>query len=148
VPGVSDRIRVRSVVGRFLEHSRVFYFHAAGKQLVYLSSADWMERNLAHRVEIVFPLNDERLKQRVIHESLELPLADNTQSWLLQADGSYKRARPGKGRAKGVQQTLIEDLAESPAAEPESSEVLEIARPTRLGAAGRAAARGRKREGA
>ncbi len=127
VPGVSDRIRVRSIVGRFLEHSRVFYFHAGGHKLVYLASADWMERNLRHRVEMVFPVTDERQKQRVIDEALELPLADNLQSWLLRADGSYKRTRPGKVRAKGVQQTLIERLAESTAA----PEVLEVARPSR-----------------
>jgi polyphosphate kinase len=131
VPGVSERIRVRSIVGRFLEHSRVFCFHAGGRGLVYLASADWMERNLQHRVEVVFPVTDERLKQRVREEAIELALTDNTQSWVLQPDGAYKRARPGKVRAKGVQQTLIERLAESPEAEPEAPDVLEIARPRR-----------------
>jgi len=126
IPEVSDKIRVRSIVGRFLEHSRVFYFHAGGNELVFLSSADWMERNLQHRVEIAFPVVDERLKQRVIHEGLELPLADNTQSWLLQADGSYRRARPGKGRARSAQQTLIELLADAPAQRPGRSEPIEV----------------------
>lgn len=131
VPGVSERIRVRSIIGRFLEHSRVFFFHAGGRELVYLSSADWMERNLLHRVEVAFPVTDERLKQRVRHEGLELALLDNTRSWLLQPDGTYKRTRPGRGRAKGVQSTLLELLSDEPARPPKPNEPLEIARPTR-----------------
>jgi polyphosphate kinase len=131
VPGVSEKIRVRSIVGRFLEHARVFCFHAGGREVVYLSSADWMERNLRHRVEVVFPIGDERTKQRVIHEAFELALADNMQSWMLQPDGSYKRVRPGKGRAKAVQQLLIDALADTPASAGTPTEPLEIARPIR-----------------
>ncbi|MEZ5965071.1 MAG: polyphosphate kinase 1 [Planctomycetota bacterium] len=130
VPGVSDRIRVRSIVGRFLEHSRVFQFHAGGQDLVFLASADWMERNMMHRVEVAFPITDERMKARIVEEGIDLPLSDNTQAWLLQSDGTYKRARPGKGRARAAQQALIEQLADAPVpAPPAKSEPLEIARP-------------------
>ena len=100
VRGVSDRIRVRSIVGRFLEHSRILYFANGGDEEVYLGSADWMPRNLYERVETVFPIKDPMLKQRIRGEILEAYLADNTQARLLQPDGSYVhadavRARPG-----------------------------------------------------
>ncbi|MBA4285534.1 MAG: polyphosphate kinase 1 [Xanthomonadaceae bacterium] len=91
VPGLSDHIRVRSVVGRFLEHQRAFWFHHGGHDQVWLSSADWMERNLLRRVEIAFPLRDPEISARV-REHLETYLADTAQSWLLQADGRYVRA--------------------------------------------------------
>ena len=78
VPGLSDNIRVRSVVGRFLEHPRIMYFHANGEEHVYLSSADWMDRNFFRRVEVAFPVLDPRLKRRVIREGLRANLADNT----------------------------------------------------------------------
>jgi polyphosphate kinase len=99
VPGVSETIRVRSIVGRFLEHARVYRFHAGGQDLVWCSSADWMERNLMRRVETAYPVLDERLKQRVIDECLLPPLRDDTQAWLLQSDGSYRRAEPAAGAA-------------------------------------------------
>jgi polyphosphate kinase len=95
VPGirrVSDRIRVRSIVGRFLEHSRIFYFENGGEEEIYLGSADWMPRNLYERVEVVFPLRDEMLKQRVRQEILEAYLADNTKARLMQSDGTYIKA--------------------------------------------------------
>jgi polyphosphate kinase len=113
VPGVSENIRVRSIVGRFLEHSRVFRFHAGGKELTYLASADWMTRNLHHRVETAFPLDDARLKARVVEESLDTLLADNTQAWRLRPDGTYQRLKPGKGRARCAQTELLEALASS-----------------------------------
>lgn len=91
VPGLSDNIRVRSVVGRFLEHQRAFWFHNGGHDEVWLSSADWMERNLLRRVEIAFPLRDPEISGRV-REHLETYLADTAQSWLLQEDGRYLRA--------------------------------------------------------
>ena len=91
VPGLSDNIRVRSVVGRFLEHQRAFWFHNGGHDQVWLSSADWMERNLLRRVEIAFPLRDPEISARV-RDHLETYLADTAQSWLLQADGRYVRA--------------------------------------------------------
>jgi polyphosphate kinase len=90
IAGVSDNIRVVSIVGRFLEHARVYYFYAAGEEMVYCSSADWMERNLLKRVEVCFPIKDPELKQRVIQESLKTCLVPSVESWSLQADGSYQ----------------------------------------------------------
>ncbi len=111
IAGVSHNIQVRSIIGRFLEHSRVFYFHNAGDEKLYLSSADWMERNLDRRVEACFPVEGKKLLTRVKKE-LELFLTDNTQSWLLQPDGSYVRNSPsGNQLARNVQATLLEKLA-------------------------------------
>lgn len=113
IPGISDNIRVRSVVGRFLEHSRVFYFYADGAEHVWLSSADWMQRNFFRRVETAFPIQDPALKQRVIRETLRSYLDDNTQAWLMQSDGTYRLAR-GKGRKRrAAQALLLEQLAGS-----------------------------------
>jgi polyphosphate kinase len=117
VPGVSDNIRVRSVIGRFLEHSRVFRFHASGENLTYLASADWMMRNLHHRVETCFPVEDRRLAARVVSEALDPYLADNTQAWRLAADGTYRRLTPGKRTKRCAQSELLERLA-SPAPQP------------------------------
>jgi len=89
IPGISEHIRVRSVIGCFLEHSRVYYFYNSGNEKLYLASADWMERNLFHRVEIAFPIEDKHLVARVKQEVLALLLGDNRESWLLQADGTY-----------------------------------------------------------
>ncbi|MBA3979325.1 MAG: polyphosphate kinase 1 [Alcanivorax sp.] len=94
IPGVSDNIRVRSIIGRFLEHTRIYYFLNGGEEKVYLSSADWMERNLVNRVETCFPINDPKLRKRVIREGLEYYLEDNVQAWELSADGSYRRVVP------------------------------------------------------
>lgn len=113
LPGVSERIRVRSVVGRFLEHSRIFWFRNNGADDVYLSSADWMHRNLFRRIEVAFPVLDPRLKRRVIREGLLPYLKDNTQAWIMQPDGSYVRARPRRGRAFSAQGTLLAQLARS-----------------------------------
>jgi polyphosphate kinase len=90
VPGVSDRIKVRSIVGRFLEHSRVYYFENAGTREVYCGSADWMDRNLFRRIEVAFPVATPELQARVT-DDLQLYLADDCQSWTLSADGSYAR---------------------------------------------------------
>ena len=108
VPGVSERIRVRSIVGRFLEHSRIFSFRHGGRNDVYLGSADWMQRNLDRRVETVFPVEDERLKGRV-WEVLELLLRDNVKARALGPDGIYRRIarRPGQHRCD-AQQRLLE----------------------------------------
>jgi polyphosphate kinase len=114
VPGVSENIRVRSIIGRFLEHSRVFYFYADGEEKTYLSSADWMQRNFFRRLEVCFPVQDTRLKARVIHESLEMPLSDNIQAWLLQPDGTYRRARAGKQKVRSSQVMLMDLLGEEP----------------------------------
>ena len=97
VPGVSDNIRVASVVDRFLEHSRIMLFHAGGKDEVYLSSADWMPRNFVRRVELLFPIEEPAIKARIRDEILALMLADNVKTRVLQADGSYRRISPGPG---------------------------------------------------
>jgi polyphosphate kinase len=100
VRGVSDHIRVRSIVGRFLEHSRIYFFANAGQEEAYLGSADWMPRNLYERVEVIFPVRDELLRERVRQEILESYLADNVKSRLLQKDGSYVRAWRAQGKRK------------------------------------------------
>ena len=96
VPGFSDNIRVRSIVGRFLEHSRVYWFGNDGQPEIYCSSADWLERNLLRRIETCFPILDPSLAQRVYDEELANYLADNTQAWQLNSDGSYERIQPGE----------------------------------------------------
>ncbi|MBV9183114.1 MAG: polyphosphate kinase 1 [Acidobacteria bacterium] len=100
IRGVSDRIRVRSVVGRFLEHSRIFYFANGGQEELYLSSADWMPRNLYERVEVMFPVKDAMLRQRVRHEILDAYLADNLKARILQKDARYVRAWQTIGKRK------------------------------------------------
>ncbi|MFO1434868.1 MAG: polyphosphate kinase 1 [Gammaproteobacteria bacterium] len=108
VKGISENVQVRSIVGRFLEHSRVFCFHNDGDPQVFLSSADWMERNLYKRVEVCFPIEDKRLLARTIEESLTNYLADNVNAWILQSDGSYKRVTHGSHKQRGAQQTLLQ----------------------------------------
>ena len=122
VRGVSDRIRVRSIVGRFLEHSRIFYFANGGEEEVYLGSADWMPRNLYERVEVVFPVKDELLRERVRQEILEAYLADNVKARILHPDGIYLRAwqvqrgkrklKPPSGAAAFNAQEFLIALAE------------------------------------
>jgi polyphosphate kinase len=106
VPGVSENIRVRSIIGRFLEHSRIFCF-GPNDEYVYASSADWMQRNLHRRVEVCFPILDPAIKARVISEFIELPLADNSQSWLLQPAGTWQRVVQGNEEQRSVQEILI-----------------------------------------
>lgn len=93
IPGVSDNIRVHSIIGRFLEHTRAYYFHNGGAQEVWCSSADWMDRNLFRRVELMFPLNDTAIRDRVIAD-LDVYLSDNQQAWSLAAEGGYQRIVP------------------------------------------------------
>ncbi|OQW95895.1 MAG: polyphosphate kinase 1 [Beggiatoa sp. IS2] len=113
VPGVSENIHVCSIVGRFLEHTRVFYFLNDGHSEVFCGSADWMDRNLLKRVEECFPVEDAQLKAQVI-DSLKLYLQDNTQAWTLDNEGNYTRLRPEPGApAFSAQQTLLQNLAES-----------------------------------
>ncbi len=100
VRGVSDHIRVRSIVGRFLEHSRIFYFANGGQEEVYLASADWMPRNLYERVEVMFPLRDTLLRERVRHEVLDSYLADNLKARILRKDGTYVRSWQAEGKRK------------------------------------------------
>jgi polyphosphate kinase len=97
VPGMSENIRVRSILGRFLEHHRVWYFGNDGEPDVWLASADWMGRNLFRRVEVAFPVRDPVLKKRVVDEGLKAYLADNQDAWELDADGGWTRARPRRG---------------------------------------------------
>ena len=110
IKGISDRIRVRSLVGRFLEHHRVFYFYAGGADKVLLSSADWMERNFFRRIEVAFPILDKKLKRRVIAEGLLIYLADNQQSWEMDSDGSYHPRRSTRSKPRCAQEELIELL--------------------------------------
>jgi polyphosphate kinase len=113
VPGVSHNIRVRSIVGRFLEHSRVYWFANNGEDQFYLASADLMERNLDRRVETGFPIEGKKLQGRLKKE-LELYLTDNASAWLLQPDGRYIRERPGSNQAKrNVQVQMLEKLCGS-----------------------------------
>ena len=108
VPGVSDNIRVRSIVGRFLEHSRVFYFRCGAAEELYLSSADWMNRNMLRRVELAWPVNDPRLRQRIVDECLVACLHDESDAWDLLADGTYKRVKgAGDPRRHGAQGALM-----------------------------------------
>jgi len=108
--GVSENVKVRSIVGRFLEHHRVFYFRADGEENVYLSSADWMDRNFFRRIELCFPILDKKLKARVIREGLQAYLADNVQAFEMGADGTYAPKQPGKSR-HSAQEELLEILA-------------------------------------
>jgi polyphosphate kinase len=110
IPGVSETIHVRSLVGRFLEHERVFRFENAGTPQLFLSSADWMPRNFFRRVETCFPIEDAHLIERITQESFTLGLADNTQAWQLQSDGSYQRQRPGKQKPRTAQLQLLDAL--------------------------------------
>ncbi len=97
VPGYSENIRVRSIIGRFLEHSRIFYFHNNGDEEVFIGSADWMRRNLDDRVEVMVPIHDKRARKRLIR-SLSFCMEDNRQSWDLQSDGRYLLTSPEPGK--------------------------------------------------
>lgn len=112
IKGVSENISVRSIVGRFLEHSRIYYFQNEDEPKVFCSSADLMERNLFRRVEACFPILDETLKKQVIKDGLLPYLSDNTDSWVLQSDGSYKKLIPTSSqKINSVQVNLLENLA-------------------------------------
>jgi polyphosphate kinase len=110
IPDCSHNIRVRSIVGRFLEHTRVFYFEDGGAEDVYLASADWMPRNFFRRVEVCFPVFEPRLKRRIIDEGLLPYLEDNTQAWLMQQDGTYMLAT-AEADPVSAQNLLLERLA-------------------------------------
>ncbi len=111
IENISDNIRVRSIIGRFLEHARVFFFQNDDDPEIYLSSADWMDRNFFNRIETCFLIEDKRLQQRILKECLNNYLADNSRAWLLRSDGSYSRSRPGNARLRDAQQQLLEDLS-------------------------------------
>lgn len=113
IPGVSQNIRVRSVVGRFLEHPRVYCFYNDGEEELYCSSADWMTRNLVRRVEAAFPIEARELKRRVLHETIELYLRDNQQAWELSADETYTRVERAPGEPMiNAQSVLLAELTE------------------------------------
>lgn len=108
VPGVTDNIRVRSVIGRFLEHSRLFYFRCAEEDMLYLSSADWMNRNMLRRVELAWPVTDPAIRQRLIDECLVAYLHDGVDAWDLQPDGTYARVNPpDPAQRHGAQAALM-----------------------------------------
>lgn len=100
VKGLSENIRVRSIIGRVLEHHRIFYFYAQGREDIYLSSADWMARNVFKRIELAFPILDRKIKKRVIHEGLRVYLSDNQQTWEMNGEGGYTRRKPSSRQVK------------------------------------------------
>jgi polyphosphate kinase len=106
IPQISENIRIRSIVGRFLEHTRALYFHNDGKPEVFCTSADWMNRNLHRRVEACFPIESAKLRQRVA-EDLELYLTDNTNAWELLPDGTYKKVEADGGEMVSAQMRLV-----------------------------------------
>jgi polyphosphate kinase len=108
IPGVSDNIRVISIIGRYLEHSRIYYFQNGGDAMVFIGSADWMTRNLDRRVEVITPIEDPDISKD-LQEILGIMLSDNRQAWDMQSDGSYKQRRPQIGtEAESTQQVLME----------------------------------------
>jgi polyphosphate kinase len=115
VKGLSENIRVRSVIGRFLEHSRIFYFRNDLEHDVYLASADWMDRNFFRRIEVCFPVLDKKLKKRVIDEGLKVYLQDNSQAWEMDSEGHYRRKHPRRAGKRCAQLELLSELTHSPA---------------------------------
>jgi polyphosphate kinase len=111
LPGISDTIRVVSIVDRFLEHSRIFYFGNGGDPQVYIGSADWMDRNLSRRVEVVFPIEQPDLKQRLIQEILKTSLEDTAKARELLPDGSYRRVQPSDGQPRARSQERFLEIA-------------------------------------
>lgn len=94
VEGLSENIKVRSIVGRFLEHTRIYYFHNAGDERLYLGSADWMDRNLFHRVEVAFPIEDKAIFKQIYTDGLQNYLQDNVQAWMLEGNGNWRQLEP------------------------------------------------------
>lgn len=142
IPGLSENVRVMSVVDRFLEHSRIFYFGNAGDPLVYIGSADWMDRNLSRRVEVVFPVDPPDLKKRLIHDILEVSLSDNAKAREMQPDGTYKRLKLKAGEAivrsqeRFLEQARINAARRDPAIDGAAPQVVNSkpVRPARKGA--------------
>jgi polyphosphate kinase len=115
VKGLSENIRVRSVIGRFLEHSRIFYFRNNLKHNVYLSSADWMDRNFFRRIEVCFPVLENKLKKRVIEEGLKIYLKDNCQAWDMDSTGHYRQKSPRRAEKKCAQCDLLQQYTQTQA---------------------------------
>ncbi|MDZ4097505.1 MAG: polyphosphate kinase, partial [Methylophilaceae bacterium] len=117
IPGVSENITVRSIVGRFLEHTRIFYFYNNNEENVYLASADWMYRNFFRRIEVCFPLLDPKIKKRIIKEGLEPYLKDNLNAWEMLQDSNYKQRSARRGYEFSAQQYLMAELGQDFTAE-------------------------------
>ncbi len=115
VAGLSENIKVRSVVGRFLEHTRIFYFRNDLQHDVYLASADWMDRNFFRRIEVCFPVLDKKLKKRVIEEGLKVYLQDNCQAWDMDSAGHYRQKHPRRAARKCAQTELLKQFTHTPA---------------------------------
>jgi len=112
-PGVTDNIRVRSIIGRFLEHSRVFYFLTGNDESLYLSSADWMNRNMLRRVELSWPVEDAALRKRVLEECLMVYLRDDVDAWRMNAQGEYTRVQPTKPRRTSTKTTAVAPVVQT-----------------------------------
>jgi len=110
VKGLSENIRVRSIIGRFLEHTRIFMFKN-GQAHVWLSSADWMDRNFFRRIEVCFPVLDKKLKARVLEEGLKSYMQDNCQAWEMDSEGRYRRKMPRRAAQKSAQVLLLQAMA-------------------------------------
>jgi len=108
IKGVSENIHVRSIIGRFLEHTRVFYFYHGGEELIFCSSADWMPRNMHVRVEVAFPIDEKRPRDQIYKFGLLNYLSDNSRAWILQSDGTYKRAKTSGAKPKSAQQKALD----------------------------------------
>jgi polyphosphate kinase len=107
IKGLSDRIRVISIIGQYLEHSRIFFFLNNGTEEIYLSNADLMQRNLDHRVEIIFPVEDPAYVHYLRHDVLESYFKDNSRARIMLADGSYEHLKPSNGNTFNVQNWLM-----------------------------------------
>jgi polyphosphate kinase len=129
LPGLSENIRVISIVGRFLEHSRIYYFENAGDQVIYLSSADWMPRNLVRRVEVAFPIEDPALRKEIIEEVLPALLHDRVKARELQPDGTYARLHPAEGEIASQAQLFFRQSSRNQAkrlAESKKSRLIKL----------------------
>lgn len=118
VKGLSENIRVRSVIGRFLEHTRIFYFRNDLQHDVYLASADWMDRNFFRRIEVCFPVLEKKLKKRVIEEGLKIYLQDNCQAWDMDSTGHYHHKQPRRAQKRRAQIELLEQFTHTPVKAP------------------------------
>jgi polyphosphate kinase len=122
IAGVSEQIRVTSIVDKFLEHSRIFYFENGGEPEVFLGSADWMPRNFFRRIEVMFPLEDDRLKLRVVDEILPVILSDNVKARVLAVDGRYQRMVVPEGTPAVRSQLVLQEVAREAARERRTPE--------------------------
>ncbi len=113
IKGVSENIHVRSIVGRFLEHTRVFYFYHGGEELIYCSSADWMPRNMHIRVETAFPIEEKRPRDQIFSFGLQNYLTDNTRAWVMHSDGTYRQVKPSGTKQRSAQDISLAHFCDS-----------------------------------